>query len=320
MTEGATTKPDVRRHAWRSDLADETLRGVVDAPRYVSGETREIVRASVAVRKRPDVRCGLETEFLFGEQVQVFDEAQGWAWVQSLTDRYVGFVPADALGGSTGKSTHTVRAPATFLYPEPSIKTPPVLSLPLNARLRVLDTQDRFVALATGGFVMAHHLAEADRPALDFVTLAERFEGTPYLWGGRTRAGLDCSGLVQIAMQAAGLACPRDSDMQQAELGYAVEVPAALAKPTADQPAPEGLARGDLVFWPGHVGIMTDEFTLLHANGHHMSTVVEPVLAAAERIFRQTGQGVGEIRRPAALSVAAAGSTPPIDTATRSSE
>jgi cell wall-associated NlpC family hydrolase len=304
MTEGAT-KPDARRHAWRADLADEALRGLVEAPRFASGETREVVRASVAVRKRPDVRCGLETEFLFGEPLTVFDEAEGWAWVQSLSDRYVGFVPADALAGSTGKATHTVRATATFLYPEPSIKTPPVLSLPLNARLRVLATQDRFAALATGGFVMAHHIAASDRPALDFVAIAERFEGTPYLWGGRTRTGLDCSGLVQIAMQAAGLDCPRDSDMQQAELGSSIDIPAVLRDVTDAQAAPEGLARGDLIFWPGHVGIMTDEFTLLHANGHHMSTVIEPVLDAAARIHRQTGHVVSAVRRPKALSTLA---------------
>lgn len=302
MSQGGITKPDARRHAWRADLADEALRGVVEAPRYVTGEARDVVRASVAVRKRPEVKLGLETEFLFGETVRVFDEAAGWAWVQSAADGYVGYVPADALGGSAGKPTHTVRAPATFLYSEPSIKSPPVLSLPLNARLRVIAIQDRFAALAGGGFVMAHHLAPVDRPALDFVSLAERFEGTPYLWGGRTRTGLDCSGLVQIAMQAAGLVCPRDSDMQEAEIGAAVAIPAPLEDPKDVMVDPDGLARGDLVFWPGHVGIMTDGVMLLHANGHHMSTVIEPVIDTAERIFRQIGHSVRSIRRPASLT------------------
>jgi cell wall-associated NlpC family hydrolase len=161
------------------------------------------------------------------------------------------------------------------------------MQLSLNALLAVAETDGLFVRLASGGFVASRHVAEIGRSALDFVEIAERFVGTPYLWGGRTRFGLDCSGLLQLALHAAGRPCPRDSDMQAAELGEAVLVPDDL----------EGLQRGDLVFWPGHVGIMADDMMLLHANGYHLTTLVEPVKDAAERILRMTRTSVNAVRR-----------------------
>jgi cell wall-associated NlpC family hydrolase len=305
MSDQVPTLPDARRHAWRADLADEALRGSVVAPRYVGGERQQVVWASVPVRKLPDVRLGYETELLFGEEVQVFDDAHGWAWIQALSDRYVGYVPADALAGGVGRSTHRVRATATFVYPEPNIKTPPIMVLSLNAPVRIVESQDRFAVLAGGGFVLAHHIVPGDQPARDFVDIAERFEGTPYLWGGRTRVGVDCSGLVQLAMHAAALTCPRDTDMQRAEVGVSVDVPDILVRPEATSEDVDGLLRGDLIFWPGHVGVMTDGHMLLHANGHHMSTVVEPVVDAATRIHRQTSHGVVAVRRPVGLTAAA---------------
>ena len=103
----------------------------------------------------------------------------------------------------------------------------------------------------------------------DAAGVALRFLGAPYLWGGRESLGLDCSGLVQQALAACGKACPRDTDMQ-AGIGVAV--------------APGDLARGDLVFWKGHVGMMLDAERMVHANGHHMATVVEPLAEAIARI------------------------------------
>lgn len=294
-------KPDRRRHAWRNDLAAAALRDSVTAPRYVEGTRRVVVRASAPFRREPKPSSAFETEALFGETVTVYDEANGWAWVQADRDRYVGYVPADALGAIAREPTHHVRAVATFVYPEPSIKVAPALYLSLNAQVTVIETEGLFSALATGGFVIAQHLARVDAFARDYVSVAERFEETPYLWGGRSRLGLDCSGLVQIAMQASGLACPRDSDMQAAEIGAALDVPDVLARPERADVDVDGLARGDLVFWPGHVGIMTDGHMLLHATGHFMSTVVEPVVDVALRTSRLTGDPVIAVRRPAAL-------------------
>ena len=298
----AAARPDPRRHAWRDDLAAESLRGVVDVPRYASGERRQVMAGAVPLRKVPNLGNGLETELLFGEIVTVFDTTDGWAWVQAERDRYVGYVPGSVLSVEIVTPTHCVRATGTFLYPTPDIKTPPVSHLSLNSPLAVLEIRDRFAALKSGGFVIAHHIAALDQPARDFVDIAERFDGTPYLWGGRTRTGLDCSGLVQLAMDAAGFDCPRDTDMQRDEVGTAVDVPPPLLAPKSDMADVDGLARGDLIFWPGHVGIMIDSHMLLHANGHHMSTVVEPVIDAAVRILKQTSHAVSAVRRPPGLT------------------
>jgi cell wall-associated NlpC family hydrolase len=156
----------------------------------------------------------------------------------------------------------------------------------LNTRLAVAEMALPFARLHDGSFVPARHLAEPGRFAKDFVAVAEQMVGAPYLWGGKTRQGLDCSGLVQTALHAAGIDCPRDSDMQQAELGRTVEIGKDLG----------GLERGDLVFWKGHVGMMVDGFLLLHANAHHMAVVIESLDAAVSRIAR-TGLAITAVKR-----------------------
>jgi len=295
-SEGVGTPLDRRRNAWREDLAASELEGIVAAPRFAEGRPARVRWSAVALRRTPAPSVSFETEALFGERVTVFDEAAGWAWIQLARDRYVGYVPHDALAFDGVEPTHRVQALGTFLYPEPDIKSPPAQHLSLGAGLAVETVDGSFAKLATGGFVIARHIVERTRFARDFVDIAERFIGTPYLWGGRSRLGLDCSGLVQIAMEAAGLECPRDSDMQEAELGSAVLVPADF----------EGLERGDLVFWPGHVSVMVDAVMMVHANAFHMSVVVEPLRTAADRIARLASGGsrIRSIKRPGALSAA----------------
>jgi cell wall-associated NlpC family hydrolase len=283
----STTEPlDPRRHAYRADLAAEALRDRVSAPRYAEGRSCQVVHSATPLRARPDARESWTSEVLYGELVVVYEERDGWAWVQLARDGYVGYMRADALSPRVTPPTHRVRALGTFLYPLADVKAAPWLPLGMTAALCVVEVGATFARLADASFVPVRHIVELGRRAADFVGIAERFIGTPYLWGGKTRLGLDCSGLVQVALHAAGLECPRDSDMQQAELG----------RPVALRDDLDGLQRGDLVFWEGHVGIMTDGFLLLHANAHHMAAAIEPLRAAADRNAR-AGLRIAAIRR-----------------------
>ena len=277
---------DRRRHAHRADLAAEALRGMVAAPRFAAGEARQVVKAAVPLREVPDAKARWTTQVLFGERVTLYDECEGWAWVQLASDGYVGYLPASALSERIEAPTHWVRALSTWLYERPDFKSPPSLSLSMNAAVRVVAMEADFARLVDGRFVPAPHIAEQHWHAPDFVAIAQGFLGVPYLWGGKTPAGIDCSGLLQLAIHASGRPCPRDSDMQLAEVGESAVVGNDLG----------GLARGDLVFWPGHVGIMLDPVRLLHANAHHMAVAVEPLRVAAERIAR-TGQAIAAVKR-----------------------
>ncbi|MCU0954299.1 MAG: C40 family peptidase [Hyphomicrobium sp.] len=277
---------DTRRNAIRPDLADERLIGRYEATRYIAGQPAQVVRPAVPLRRRPVAADGLDTEALYGERLRVFDEQEGWAWVQLERDGYVGYMPANALSETIVTPTHRVKAIGTFLYPEADMKCAPILHLSLNAELTIVEEGERFSRTHIGAWVFNRHISRLDKAARDYVDVAERFIDTPYLWGGKTRIGLDCSGLVQVSLQAGGIEAPRDSDMQFAELGTPVEI-------TGDF---EGLERGDLVFWKGHVGIMTDGIMLLHANAHHMATVAETLPEAADRIAR-TGTALLAVKR-----------------------
>jgi cell wall-associated NlpC family hydrolase len=265
--------PDPRRHAYRADLAAASLRDRVEAPRYVAGEPRQVGVAALPLRRGPRFDANLDSEALFGETVTLYEEAEGWAWVQLNRDAYVGYMPSEGLRRDILTPTHKVTSLRTYVYPKPDSKSPPLALLSLNAHLSALGEEGTFLALASGGYIFAGHAAAVKARAADYVAIAESFLGTPYLWGGRTSLGLDCSGLVQLAVEAAGLRCPRDADMQGAELGRPI-----------DWQGVDKLTRGDLVFWEGHVGIMTGPDHLLHANAHHMAVAVEPLAQARARI------------------------------------
>jgi cell wall-associated NlpC family hydrolase len=277
--------PDPRRHPYRADLAAETLRGLVPAKHYVKGEKRQVTAPSLPVRREPRADANLDTEALFGETITLYDEREGWAWVQLDRDGYVGFVPSDGLSARLAVPTHRISALRTYVYPEPDGKTPPLFLLSLNALVTVAGEGAKFHALAGGGHVVAGHLTPIGTFAKDFVAVAESFLGTPYLWGGRTSIGLDCSGLVQLAVEAAGYAAPRDADMQAGELGRSLDLRKGVE-----------LRRGDLVFWDGHVGIMTSGKDFLHANAFHMAVETEP-FARARRRIKSVGYEVAGVRR-----------------------
>ena len=271
----------------RSDLASLALKGRVEAERFVEGKPARVTAAVTALRGKLDLAAGIDTELTYGEPVTVFDEADGFVWLQSARDGYVGYAEAGTIGPAGQPATHRVAALRTYLYPGPSIKLPHLALVPMNARLTLVGKDGQFAVTDTGAYVIAHHLEPLGQAEADFVAVAERYVGTPYLWGGRTSLGLDCSGLVQTALEAAGIAAPRDSDMQEKALGDAFDL----------KPDLSNLQRGDLMFWKGHVGIMTSPTELLHANGHHMAVAKEPVAEAVERIREKSFGQVTSARR-----------------------
>ena len=238
--------------------------------------------------RRPRTISELQTEALKGERVTIYDvSADGWAWGQLAGDGYVGFIPASALRAPGPPATHKVTAPRTFAFPGPSIKLPPVETLSFGCQLVIARSDGPFAITASGAHVPVLHLAPVETMETDFVTVAERFLGTPYLWGGKTGLGMDCSGLVQLALAACGIPCPRDTDMQEKALGGALARPHEL-----DQ-----LRRGDLLFWKGHVAIVRDAATLVHANASgHMAVAFEATAPAIARIRAVAGE-VTSVRR-----------------------
>jgi cell wall-associated NlpC family hydrolase len=279
---------DPRLTPARGDLAAKHLAGVVEAQRFVEGKAYEIAAARAPVRKEPSHGAELQTEALKGERVTIYDvNGDGWAWGQLAADGYVGFMPAAALGAPGAPATHKVTALRTFVFPGPSIKLPPIETLSFGSQLLIDRMEGSFAITASGGHVPALHLAPMATMETEFVAVAERFLGTPYLWGGKSSLGIDCSGLVQLALAACGISCPRDTDMQERALGSML--PRALE--------PGQLRRGDLVFWKGHVAIARDQATFVHANAsRHMAVAIEPAAETIARI-RATGVEVTSVRR-----------------------
>lgn len=254
-------------------MAARSLEGIFPAARYVETTTRQAAVHSAALRRAPSSDAEQLDQLLFGEQFEVLDEADGWSFGQAVRDGYVGYVASQALSTVPTTPTHSVRALRTYGFSASSIKAPPTGLYSMNALVTAEGQEGRFVKTA-GGWFVEEHLAPAGQVEPDYVAVAERFVGTPYQWGGRESLGLDCSGLVQQALYASGRACPRDSD-QQAAMGKPVEM----------------LRRGDLVFWRGHVAMMTSQTDIIHANAYHMAVVVEPL---AEAVARTISRGGGE--------------------------
>jgi cell wall-associated NlpC family hydrolase len=278
---------DPRLTPARADLAAKHLQGKVPAARYVEGRVLEVIAPAAPLRREPRPDAALDTEALKGERVTVYEtNEEGWSWGQLAADGYVGWLPSAALTPPGPAPTHKVAALRTLVFPGPSIKLPPLEALPLGATLAIPRVRDRMAVTASGAYLPAAHLVPLDSYEPDFVAVAERFVGVPYLWGGKTALGLDCSGLVQVALTASGIACPRDSDMQEATLGEGV----AAGGDFSDW------QRGDLVFWKDHVAIVIDRTSLLHANAFHMAVAIEPLADALARISA-AGSDVTSVRR-----------------------
>lgn len=282
---------DGRLHAFRADLADERLRGMVEADRFVPGRPARIAVPVADLREAPRPDAGLNSQLLFGDDVRVFDESEGWAWVQAERDGYVGYVADTAIGPIMGQATHVVGAPRTFVYPGPDMKLPRSGQLSMGSLMTIAGFAEtrgtRYAVMASGEAIVAGHLKSIADVAGDYVAVAETLLNTPYLWGGSSGFGVDCSGLVQLSQRMAGRDVLRDTDMQAETAGEVIDA----------GPDFSALRRGDLVFWKGHVAIMTDAENMIHANGHTMLVSREPLAAAVERISYLYGGPTG-FRRP----------------------
>jgi cell wall-associated NlpC family hydrolase len=277
---------DPRLTPARGDIAARYLEGKIAAARFVDGETFEVIDTLAPIRQAPAGDAEQMTQALRGERVTVYDRnGEGFAWGQLASDGYVGWLADAALARPGPAPTHRVIASRTFAFPGPSIKLPPLETLVMGSALAVTREDTAFAITREGWHVPKTHVAAIGHREPDFVAVAERFLGTPYLWGGKSSFGIDCSGLVQVSLNAAGISCPRDSDMQQNGLGRA------LSNTEMQQ-----LERGDLLFWKGHVAIARDADTIVHANAFAMATVIENTREAIARI-KAAGSNLAAVKR-----------------------
>ncbi|WP_306260550.1 NlpC/P60 family protein [Pararhizobium sp. IMCC21322] len=287
---------DRRLHAFRDDLADERLKDRVDAANYVAGTAFIVSTPTAPIHRTADSTSTMETEALMGETFTVFDQSGDWCWGQLQSDNYVGYMPASNLISKDRAvaANAQIVVQRSFVYPKAELRDPPLMQLSMCAQLRTTGTaetrgtQYQLVTLPDGieGAVIARHVQPLDTRNPDWVSYAEQFLHVPYLWGGRSSIGLDCSALVQIARQTSGKSALRDSDMQ-GKMGRELELTANFS----------GLQRGDLIFWPGHVAIMLDATNIIHTNGFHMATAIEPLAQAEARIAAHYGK-ISHAMRP----------------------
>lgn len=274
---------DRRRFPSNGRVAHDSLKDKVEGVSFVSGLEKQIIEPVVGLHKEPN--GPMDRQLVYGDRFLELDQDHntGFSFGQMLSDQYVGYVKTHALG-NIGPTTHKVRALNAHIYPKANIKTVPVMTIPLGAKLNVMDNENGFVQLSSGGFVPVQAVTLIADYEHDPIDVAKKFLNVAYLWGGDSYCGIDCSGLIQAAFSGCGIFSPRDSDMQEKELGSLL-------------PDDAVLQTNDLVFWPGHVGMMIDAQNIIHANAHHMRVTIEPLTKVSNRILKAEGKKISSIKR-----------------------
>lgn len=287
-------KNDPRLTPFRNGTAAAKLERAIDADQFAKGQSFHVTAPVCGLRTEANETSLIDTQLIYGEEFIVYGQKDDWQWGQTARDHYVGWVRNNHLTAGSLEATHQVISRGTFLYSQADLKSQPLMKISMASQVKVIGEQtvrgSQYLETAKG-WLFAKHVRPLAKTASDFVRVGESMVGMTYLWAGRSTFGLDCSGFIQLAMQMAGIAVLRDSDMQEATIGDEIEFHDDLS----------GLERGDLVFWPGHAGMMRDGSTLLHANGHTMSVHSEPLAAAIDRIAYLYDKPRA-IKRPFALS------------------
>ena len=286
---------DKRLNAYRSDLANIEFKGKVEATCFVEGKLGVICNPVVNLKGSPDLNSNTEHQLLLGEEVQIFEQTNNHVWVQSNRDGYTGYVATNAIATGAPTPTHVVCVPFTFHYPQAELRQPPLATLSMGSRVTVSGEESvrgtKYLLLEEGGAIIEKHLRAVGEFDDDFILVCEQLLNTPYLWGGSSGLGIDCSGLVQLSMRQCGREILRDSDMQAATLGEEIDPSENYCN----------LQRGDLIFWRGHMAIHKGTVHhvphIIHASGHTMSVAAEPLVPALERIEYLYEKPIG-FRRP----------------------
>ena len=266
---------DTRITPIRRDLASTAYKAIVKRKKYVTAKLATVKSAFTPLYSNKGSK--LSTQLLYGEECDVFETKNGWSWIQSRRDNYVGYTPTINLTRKIYKPNSKVISLRTVIYTKPDIKSVTKGYLSFNSLVEVIKIKGKYSLIKNLGWCPSLDLVKIKSSKFNHIDLSKQYLDTPYLWGGRDSMGIDCSGLVQNLHQINNRPFPRDTDMQEMFVTNEVKYE-------------KDLKAGDLVFWKGHVAMMIDNSNIIHANAFHMKTAIEPLSTAKKRILKSNGK------------------------------